>query len=157
MGVVNVTSLAVLLAEGNAAAGQYLNPRYAGTVRVLCTGIDFAQGATAGDATSAQRLVKLPAGTLKIVGIYLANSAFGASRTLDVGYEAYKALSDGSTVAASTQEFWATLDVATAGGRFVWFNTPLDNRSGVTIASAVAGGTIPANATLKGYVLHVGE
>ena len=157
MAVVNVTSLAVQLAEGNAAAGQYLSPRYAGTCRILCSGIDFAQGAAAGDATSQQRLVKLPAGALKIIGIYLANSAFGASRTLDVGYEAYEALSDGSAVAASTQAFWAALDVSAAGGRHLWFNVPLDNRSGLTITSAVAGGTIPAAATIKGYVLHIGE
>ena len=156
MSVVNVTSLAVKLAEGTAASAKYLTPRYNGMCRVLATGIDFAQGATAGDATSAQRLVKLPAGHLKIIGIYLANSAFGASRTLDVGYEAYKSLA-GSDVVASSQAFWATLDVAAAGGRFVWFNTALDNSSGLVIASAVAGGTIPANATLTGYVLHVGE
>ena len=87
-----------------------------------------------------------------MLGIYLANSAFGSSRVLDVGYEAYTQI-DGTAVVTSATAFHDDLDVASQGARMTWFNTALDSKSGIVIKATVAGGTIPAAATLSGYFL----
>ncbi len=152
MGVTTESALGVQLFEGTAAAGQYLSPRHAGTIGVRAASFSFTQSAAAGDATSVQRLLVLPPGQIKVLGIYLANSAFGASRVLDVGYEAF-AKTDGTAVSASATAFNDDLDVSAAGARMTWYNTALDSKSGIVISATVAGGTIPAGATLAGYFL----
>lgn len=123
----------------------------------------FTQGAAAGDATSVQKLVKLPAGKVTVytnLG-YINWSAFGASRVLDVGHAAYND-PDGAAVAAGAAAWDNDIDVSAAGGaqlgsdvtagvgKIVEYNS----RSGVTIQASVAGGTIPAGATIKGYVVY---
>ena len=152
MGVTTESALSVQLYEGTAAAGQYLSPRHAGVIGVRVASFSFTQSAAAGDATSVQRLLVLPPGKIKVLGIYLANSAFGASRVLDVGYEAF-AQTDGTAVSASATAFNDDLDVAAQGARMTWYNTALDSKSGIVIKATVAGGTIPAAATLAGYFL----
>lgn len=117
----------------------------------------------AGDATSIQSLVHLPAGRIRIMikESYIANSAFGAARTLDVGYAAYTG-KDGVAVAADPDALTdAVIDVsaaatnnlaAAAGADPTLF---INSRDGVDIESVVAGGTIPDAATLYGCIVYM--
>lgn len=146
------TERGVTLQTQEGTATTALNP-----IQLSCTArvqpFSFTQGAAAGDANSTMGLCMLPPGRVKVLGIYLANSAFGASRVLDVGTEAYTSLA-GATVAAAASTFWNDLDVAASGGRYVEFNQDYDSKAGVVLTSLVTGGTIPAAATLSGYVLY---
>lgn len=152
MAVTTEGALGVQFYEGTASGVRYLDPRHAGRVGVMVASFAFTQGAAAGDVNSIQRWLVLPAGQVKVLGLYLANSAFGASRTLNVGYEAYTTRS-GTAVAAAATAFYSALDVAAQGARMAWFDAPFDARGGVIVRSVVAGGTIPAAATLSGYFL----
>lgn len=115
----------------------------------------------AGDATSIANLAFLEGGRYHIYpkSSYMQNSAFGASRVLDIGLAAYTD-EDGNTVAAQPLLFDDDIDVSAAagaalgsdiaaatGGKFL-----VKTRSGVAITATVAGGTIPDGATLKGYI-----
>ncbi len=125
---------------------------------------DFTQSG-AGDIGSTVDLIKLPPGKVKILFnlSHWAFSAFGAARTLDIGYAAYKDAT-GTTVAASANAFDDDVDVSAAlsnvvlgsdvtGLKVATFTT----LEGLTIFATVAGGTIPANATLNGYFTFVVE
>ncbi len=123
---------------------------------------DFVQGAAAGDATSTVSLVILPKGRNRIYlrDCIIAFSAFGAARTLDIGYAAYTDR-DGNAVAAAPAAFVDDLDVSAAGtssfaGEVGGEESFLfESRDSVTIIATVAGGTIPAAATLNGDVTIV--
>lgn len=121
----------------------------------------FTQGAAAGDATSTAQLAFLEGGRFVVLPklSFIDWSAFGAARVLDIGLSAYTD-EDGNTVAAAPTAFDEDIDVSAAGraamgsdiaavtgGRFL-----VKSRSGVTIVATVAGGTIPAGATLTGYL-----
>lgn len=122
---------------------------------VNCMPIDFTQSAAAGDATSTQAITVMPAGKHKILSIVLVTSAFGASRVLDVGYEAHTK-SDGTTaVTASANAFKDDLDVANAATTRIDLNRDMDSRAGYVVSTTVVGGTIPAGATIKGYVTFI--
>lgn len=113
----------------------------------------------AGDATSTVELVQLPAGRVRVLldQSVIANSAFGASRVLDIGYAAYTDFS-GTTVAASANGIKNDLDVSAAatntmaGAAGAEPTLAFNSKTGVTLYCTVAGGTIPDGATLKGYV-----
>ena len=133
------------------------------TGKVRIQQITFTQDG-AGDATSTVDLIKLPAGKVTLVGALskLDVSAFGASRTLDVGWGAYTK-ADGTGVDADPDGLDDGLDVAAAsqislgsellnGGVKVF-----DNRKGVKLLGTVAGGTIPDGATIKGFIAYVVE
>lgn len=130
---------------------------------------DFAQGAAAGDANSTVDLVKLPAGRVKVRMdlSQLYNSAFGASRTLDVGWLAYEDI-EGDTIAADADGLIDGADVAAAGlatsaelasgnglGNLV--EKTFESKAGVTLQAIVLGGTIPAAAVLEGAFVIVQE
>ena len=125
---------------------------------------DFIQGAAAGDATSKQRLIKLPPGRYRVhlALSRIAHSAFGASRTLDLGWQAYTDV-NGAAVAADANGLDAATDVSAAGsynpvGTVGGDETFLfESRSGVVIVAEVAGGTIPVAATLKGNLYIVAD
>jgi len=130
--------------------------------RVRFARFDFTQGAAAGDAASIQRLIKIPAGKVRVLLALsrIANSDFGAARTLDLGWEAYTK-NNGVAVAVN----FAGLDAAqavTPAGAYAPTGTvggdetfEFDSDKGVNICSRVAGGTIPAAATIKGYLAYV--
>lgn len=121
----------------------------------------FTQGAAAGDATSTADLVKLPPGRVRVLEELskIRFSAFGASRVLDIGYKTYTG-NDGVAVAADDDGFATDIDVSAAGNATFAeanhaANTHLfQSRDGVTVYATVAGGTIPAAATLSGYVVY---
>lgn len=130
--------------------------------RVKCVSFEFNQGAVAGDATSTALLIKLPAGKLRVLSnlSQISFSAFGASRTLDVGFTAYNLL-DNTAVNADPDYFASAVDVSAAGvTQFSESTTParsqyLESREGIWVNATVAGGTIPASATLTGYIVYV--
>ena len=122
---------------------------------------NFTQGAAAGDANSLQVLVKLPGRRTRIYGAesWVAHSAFGAGRTLDVGYQAYTK-GDGTAGSAVVDAFVNGLDVSGAGASAMTTGTGLDaadtveldiGKDGLIIEAKVLGNTIPAAATLIGY------
>lgn len=117
--------------------------------------IEFTQSAAAGDATSTQALTVMPAGKHKVLSIVLVTSAFGASRVLDVGYEAHTKTDGTTAVTASANAFKDDLDVSSAATTRIEINKAMDSISGYVINSTVAGGTIPAGATITGYVTYV--
>ena len=131
------------------------NPENFGSVRFHR--ITFTQGAAAGDATSTQGLLILPAGRYRLLELALDISAFGASRTLDVGWGDFDG-PDGVNVVADPNGLISALDVSgalvgsrinAATGRALL----IDSKEAVEIYSTVAGGTIPAGATIKGHLL----
>jgi hypothetical protein len=126
----------------------------------------FTQGAAAGDATSTATLVKLPGGAVRILGHLsrIAFSAFGASRTLNIGYTANRDKA-GAAVAADPDAFASSVDVSSAGTTTLAEalatttdgTTLITSQAGFYIDCVVAGGTIPAAATINGYVVYVAE
>lgn len=127
-----------------------------GKLRVL--DFDHLQSG-AGDATSTVNLVKFRAGYFTLFSAMsdLRTSAFGASRTLDVGYTAYKTAA-GVDVVADPDGFIAAEDVSSAvtaptwdGAAFTNARAALNSRDGIVAQCDVAGGTIPDSATINGY------
>lgn len=116
----------------------------------------------AGDAGSVQSLIKLPAGKIRVLSHLssLRTSAFGSSRTLDVGYAAYRNLS-GTPVNADPDAFATAVDVSAGATAVFTESTTMDlsqyfeSQDGILLTSTVAGGTIPVSATIKGVVLYV--
>ncbi len=151
MAVVNVPSPEINLIE-RVTVG-YLSPTQSGG-RVGMVTWNHAQGATAGDATSVQRLQKLPAGKILLVRCAVIFSAFGSSRVLDVGYEAHTTTA-GAAVSAAAEGIYADIDVSAAGTKDTPLALPFDSADGVVLFSTVAGGTIPTTATIKGFAQFI--
>ena len=134
--------------------------------------VNFTQGAAAGDAaTSRQRLIRLPAGKIRLLAAssWLKNSAYTATAVIDVGWEAYRDKSGAVVVAdldgivvgrlATASTTWnlamADDDVAGAQGAGISDNLTkvFESSSGVVITASNRTETIPAGATLKGYIV----
>jgi len=153
MAVTNENSLQI----GRILAGAIKNLTTDLMGRMRKMRFDFTQGAAAGDATSTMSLIILPPGRNRIYlrDCIVAFSAFGAARVLDIGYAAYTDR-DGNAVAAAPAAFVNDLDVSSAGtSSFAGVvggeeSFLFENRDSVTIIGTVAGGTIPAAATLNG-------
>jgi hypothetical protein len=121
----------------------------------------FTQGLAVGDAGSLAELIRLPPGrvTLYLNDARVSNSALGASRTMDLGWLAYRNTSD-VAVAADPNGLVDGVDVS---GAVVTTPTGLigdeeavefDSQEGVTITAQINDGTIPIAATLKGYFTY---
>lgn len=125
--------------------------------------------ATVGDANSTYNFGRLPPGAVRVLPSTskLSCSAYGASRTLDVGHAAYKAKQDVATVGDGTEA--ADPDAFTPAG-------PLDISSalasatldtllkfdifslgGVDVTGIVAGGTSPLAATMELLIAYLYE
>lgn len=124
----------------------------------------FTQGAAAGDANSTADLVELPSGRVRIfAGLSrVSHSAFGASRTLDIGHAGYTE-PDGDAVNADEDALHSAADVSSAGGF-----TPVDETGNdqtfvywadapVVLKAKCEAGTIPAGATLEGFFVYAHE
>jgi len=122
--------------------------------RVRVAAFDYTQAAQ-GSAGDDVNLVKLPAGSIRVLSVYVAFSAFGASRTLDLGYGAIVELSDGTTTAADPDGISANTDISGAGAVTSTANKTISSTEGVIVSAQVNDGTLPAAATLNGYVLYV--
>lgn len=124
---------------------------------------DFTQGAAAGDANSLADLIMLPAGKIRVLPqeSKIQCSAFGAARTLDIGLLAHVNL-DKTAVAATIDTLLDGGDVSAAailtmgaGTNALVTHLDLDSREGVVVQAKVLGDTIPAGATLSGYITAV--
>lgn len=122
--------------------------------RVRLMGFDFRQGTTAGADGSTADLVSLPA-RCKVVPTLsrLTSSALGA--TLNVGLRAHTN-ADGTAVAEDDDALSSALAVTTAAS--VTLNVEgyvdVDSKSNVIV---FAKGTLPANATLSGYIAYLAD
>lgn len=132
--------------------------------RVGCLYFDFTQSG-AGDANSLVNLATLPAGKVRLLktGSEFICSAFGASRTLDIGYLAHTK-GDGTAVSASVDgildggDVSAAAKLACGAGTNALGTDPsilFDSKEGVTIQAKCLGDTLPDAATLKGFFLYV--
>jgi len=110
-----------------------------------------------GDAASVANLIKLPAGyrVLPMSKIYFG--AFGASRTLNVGYGAHTD-EQGDAVAADPDAFGAAIDVSAAGSSELAANTKGYKTVGETpVDCIVAGGTWPIAGEVELQMLVVND
>lgn len=137
--------------------------------RVRVARFQFTQGAAAGDATSTADLVKIQGGSqgltiLKSMSRVVC-SAFGASRVLDIGHTGYTN-QDGTAVAADADILLDGADVSAIANLPLGVGTnalgtddafDVDSVGEVTIQAVVAGGTIPAGATLNGEIFYVND
>jgi len=127
----------------------------------------FTQGAAAGDATSTQDLCIIPPGKYRIMKkeSYIVCSAFGTSRTLDIGHTGYTDYA-GVAQAASADCILDGGDVSAAAALNCGAGTNalgtdptilISAATPLTIQAVVAGGTIPAGATITGYITVIAE
>ncbi len=122
----------------------------------------FTQGAVAGAAGSLAELVKIPAGVVRVIlpVSRIAFSAMGTARTLDLGWLAYTDTND-AAVAADPNGLDDGVDVSSAGsvspgGTVGGDETYLfESNGGLTLTAQINDGTLPAGATLKGYIFYV--
>jgi len=131
--------------------------------RVRFAKVTFTQGAAAGDATSTVDLIDLPAGKVRFLGNMsnLVFSAFGAARTLDIGWLAHVD-QDGVAVVADADGLDDGIDVSAAGRVTLGTNIAVTNgdshvfqsRGGVTLQATVLVDTIPAAATIEGVIAY---
>lgn len=132
---------------------------YGGKIRISY--FEFTQGVAAGDILSTAELCRLPMGRIRVLpqNSRIAWSAFGSSRVLDVGFRAYT--TEGNAAVAEQGNALANdIDVSSAGaGAAIGALLKWDifSTKGVTVFAQVAGGTIPAAATIKGYITYVAE
>lgn len=121
----------------------------------------------AGDANSLANLVTLPPGKVRLLKTKseFVCSAFGAARTLDIGYLAHTKL-DGTAVNASIDTILDGGDVSAAAKLICGAGTNalgtdptilFDSKEGVTIQAKCLGDTLPDAATLKGFMAYVVE
>lgn len=123
--------------------------------------------AAAGDANTTIELADLPPGAVRLLPwlCRITTSAFGASRTLDVGHRAYtKADAFSSTTTDEAEDpdaFIDGLDVSSAVANTAWSSTvqkfDMFSKAGVTLFATVLGGTIPVGATMSGLVAYLYE
>jgi hypothetical protein len=132
--------------------------------RLITRPFNFVQSG-AGDAASICKLRFLPPGRILFFPLesYITWEAFGASRTLDIDFEAYTE-PDEDAVTADTNLFDAAIDVSSAGGAAMGSDYTQANvanvggmrefwsKSGVAIVATVAGGTIPDGTNLTGHL-----
>lgn len=123
--------------------------------RVRYAKFTFTQSG-AGDATSIANLVEMPAGLIEVLKIYISWSAYGASRTLDLGYAAHTDM-DGDAVAADPDAFHANEDVSSAGTLLHEEQTSVESQDGWILTAQVNDATWPDAATLNGYVMFVAD
>ena len=120
-------------------------------LRIAC--FDFTQGTGAGSAGSTADLVVLP-GQCRVIPALsrITTSALGA--TLNIGFHAYKGI-DGADVVEDEDAFAAAISGDATGKNFdIEGYVDVNSRHGVTV---FAKGTLPANATLKGYIAYLAD
>lgn len=137
------------------------------TMRVHYAPFALPSTSVAGDIGSTVLLRRLPAGVVYLLPFLcrITWTAFGASRTIDIGHNAYTAY-DGTTTAASAALFDDDVDVSSAGqaalGSDFTQAITADNggykkftsQGGVDIVLTVAGGTIPTSTLITGYLAY---
>lgn len=123
---------------------------------------DCLQGAAAGDDGSQFELGQLPFGRIRILPwmCTVSGSAYGAARVLKFGHHAYQK-EGGIDEAENLAAFGSGIDISGATNlvRFSATVVKYDifSRKGPLVVATVTGGTIPAAATLKGFIAYIHE
>jgi len=141
---------------------RVLNPTHEVHGRLRMARFNFVQTGV-GDTGSIVRLAGLPKGKLRVILPLsrLAFSALGASRTLDLGWEAYQADDGSGEIAADPNGLDDGIDVSSAGavtpgGTLGGDETKLfESLGGVVLTVQINDGNTPDGATLDGYVVYV--
>lgn len=123
---------------------------------------EFTQTTENGAAGSLAELVRLPAGNIRVIlGLsYVAFSAMGTGRTMDLGWLAYET-PEGVAQAADPNGLDDNVPVATAGnvtpgGTVQGDETFLfQSKAGVTLTAQINGGQLGIGETLNGYFAYV--
>lgn len=144
------------------ATPRVANPTHEAHGRLRVARFTFTQSG-AGDAGSLVRLAGLPKGRVRVILPLsrIAFSAMGASRTLDLGWEAHVADDGSGAVAADPNGLDDGIDASGAGavvpgGTVGGDETVLfASLAGVTVTAQVNDGTIPDGATLSGHLVYV--
>lgn len=119
-----------------------------------------ASGALAANGTMA--LLTLPPGRLRILPRHsrLTTSAFGASRTLDIGHKAYTKAAPGTTEAEDPDAFLDGQDVSSAVNS-ITLGTDIKfdvySTDGITVFGTVLGGTMPDAAEVELLLAYLYE
>jgi len=115
----------------------------------------------AGDATSSVEIVRLPPGTVRLLGALsrIEHAWTTASATMDVGWDAYIDL-DGDAVAADADGLDNGIDVDTAGVTAIGSTQAADtkvftSREGVSIRLTSQDTAIADTNTASGYLVYV--
>jgi hypothetical protein len=117
-----------------------------------------------GDDGSLYRLCKMPPGRVRVIPCLsrISTSAYGASRTLDIGHNAYNKRSDYGEAqeAVNYEAFVANMDISSAVNAAAW-STVLEydiySVAGWELWARVQGGTSDTTETLKGFVTFLYE
>lgn len=119
----------------------------------------------AGDADSIARLCILPPGRVRVLPNHsrISTSAFGASRTLDLGHAAYQKRDDADPTlleAINYTAFITDMDISAIVNAAA-FSTALKydlySKGGVEILARVQGGTWPIGGTISGLLAYLYE
>lgn len=115
----------------------------------------------AGDATSSVEVVRLPPGTVRLLGALsrVEHNWTTASATMDIGWDAYTDL-DGDAVAADSDGIDDGIDVDTAGATAIGSALTADtkvfiSRDGVSIRLTSQDTAIADTDTASGYLVYV--
>jgi len=122
--------------------------------KVVIAHFDFTQGVAIGDDGSFINFINLPGGKIRILKFEFATSAFGTARVLKIGNTAALALDGKTAIAADDDAFAVALDLSSAVDISDLSDTVIETFDGFTVQGTVTGDTIPAGATLKGYIAY---
>lgn len=119
----------------------------------------------AGDADSIAKLCDLPPGRVRVLPNLsrITSSAFGSSRTLDLGHAAYQKRDDADPTlleALNYTAFITDMDISSAVNSAA-FSTVLKydlySKGGVEVLARVQGGTWPIGGTISGLLAYLYE
>lgn len=144
------------------ASPPVMNATHEAHGRLRLARFSFTQDG-AGDAGSIARLIELPKGAVRAILPLsrVAFSAMGASRTMDLGFEAYYATDGSGEVTADPNALDDGVDVSSAGsvipaGTVGGDETYLfESLDGVVLTAQINDGTIPDGATIQGHIVYV--
>lgn len=126
--------------------------------------MSLAANPVAGDVASTIELFDLPPGRVRVLPNLsrLTCSAWGAARTLSIGYRAYSStqVSGAAAIAEDVDDLMAAKDVSGALASVVWSTAmkyDLYSVAGVRVFGKVAGDTIPVGATLSLLMAYIYE
>lgn len=116
----------------------------------------------AGDINTTMDLCYLPPGNVRVLPSqsYVAVSAWGAARTLNVGHRAYSNEDMSVQIAENASAFGTGIDVSAAAIKPISATVlkyDMYSKAGIKVFLTVLGGTIPVGATLKGLLAYLYE
>lgn len=132
-----------------------------GKVRIL-RGYYKNEDTSAHDANSTIDLIRLPYGSVRLLPhlCRLTTTAFGASRTLDLGYRQYQDKMVDGKVDEDLDAFISAKAINSAVSNEVWSSVmkyDIHSTAGVTLAAQIKGGNIPTSAVVEVLAFFIAE